>query len=366
MREPRYGCKDMAWGCVPRPFMKNAEEKINADVDHWVDSYPICVPCCLMIPFGWAFRGRGFPNCKKGKRRKRWENGHHQGQQTKYAATRLSPCSVRPRRAEDNISNLGLVPTMGLEDSALSRLPLDVRQEIYSYVFGSQKNSMILVPFKIRAVPEGGSLWDPLRTELNGRRITRDENRFWPQRPALLRTCRQVYIEAILILYTRSTFVITRPELLFRFARCTTAQNFNSIRNLCISIPQEHTPVFSEWDRADSDACVQQWQDLWTAVAGIENLRTLEVDLSTTIGVLYEVPQEDRCDSVLRPIKTIRGLQRFRLNFQIIKGSGRDKTEVPLQEATKILIRQIEAAVMLPRGAPEQEATSSAIEAIKA
>ncbi|KAL8748472.1 MAG: hypothetical protein Q9184_007282 [Pyrenodesmia sp. 2 TL-2023] len=355
----------MAWGCVPRPFMKNAEEKINADVDHWVDSYPIWVPCGLMIPFGWAFRGREFPSCKKGERRKRWENEQHHGQQTKFAETRLSPCSVRPRRAEDNISSLSLDPRMGLEDSVLRRLPLEVRQEIYRYVFGYQNNSMILVPFKIRAVPEGDWLWDPPHMELNGRRITRDDNRFWPQRPALLRTCRQVYVEAIQILYTRSTFVITHPELLFRFARCTTAQNFNSIRNLCISIPQEHTPVFSRWRRADDDACVQQWQNFWIAVAGIAHLRTLEVDLSATIGVLYEIPHEDRCDLLIRPIKEIRGLRRFRLDFKIIIGSGRDKTEVPLHEATKMLIRQIEAAVLSPRGAPEQEATGSVIKAIK-
>ncbi|KAL8928151.1 MAG: hypothetical protein Q9208_001861 [Pyrenodesmia sp. 3 TL-2023] len=360
MREPRYGCKDMAWGRVPRPFVKNAEEKIDADPDHWVDSYPIWVPCGLMIPFGWAFRGRYFPNCKKGNRRKRWESGNHQGQQTKYPETRLSPCSVRPRRAEDNISNLDLDPRMGLKDSILSRLPLEVRQEIYSYVFSNQKNSMILVPFKIRAVPEGDWLWDPLRTDLNGKRITRREDRFWPQRPALLQTCRQVYVEATQILYTRSTFVITHPVLLFRFARCTTARNFNSIRNLCVRIPQNHTPVFSGWDRSDS-ACVQQWQDFWTAVAGIEHLRTLEVDLSTSVGILYEIPQDGRFELAIRPIQKIRGLQRFRLDFTIIK--GRDKIEVPLPETTKTLIRQVEAAVMLPKEAPEQEATSSMIEA---
>ncbi|KAL8901343.1 MAG: hypothetical protein Q9207_005257 [Kuettlingeria erythrocarpa] len=365
MREPHYGCKDMAWGCVQRPFVKKAEEKIGADVDQWVDSYPIWVSCCLMIPFDWLFRGRKFPDCKEGKRkrweherRKRWRKEHFDAanppphrQQIKYVPTRLSPCSVRPRRAEDNISNLDLDPRMGLEDSVLGRLPLEVRQEIYGYVFGHQKNSLILVPFKVRAVPEH-ECWQryPHLAELNGRRITRDDKRFWPERPALLRTCRQVYIEAVHILYTRSAFVITHQEILLRFAKTTSAQNFNSIRNLCISIPQARTPIMSRFGHLYSPSESQRWRDFWTTVAGIECLRTLEVDLCTTIDELDEVSQEEGCQWVIGPIKKLRGLRRFRLDFRIIKGSGigNQKTEVPLEEATKTLVREIEAAVLSP------------------
>ncbi len=365
MHEPHYGCKDMACGCVQWPFVRKAEEKIGADEDHWVDSYPIWVSCCLMIPFGWLFRGRKCPDCKEGKRkrweherRKRWKNEHIDPanpppgrQQIKYVPTRLSPCSVRPRRAEDNISNLDLDPRMGLQDSILGRLPLEVRQEIYGYVFGHQKNSMILVPFKVRAVPEH-ECWQryPHLSELNGRRITRNDKRFWPERPALLRTCRQVYLEALHILYTRSTFIITHQEILLRFAKTTNARNFNSIRNLCISIPQARTPIMSRLCYTYSASEFQRWRDFWTTVAGIECLRTLEVDLCTTINELDEVPQEEGCQSVVGPIRKIRGLRRFRLDFKIIKGSGigNQKTEVPLEEATKAFIREIEARVLSP------------------
>ncbi|KAI4175613.1 MAG: hypothetical protein LQ346_008051 [Caloplaca aetnensis] len=266
----------------------------------------------------------------------------------------MSPCSLRPRRDEDNISSLELDPSVGLEDSLLNRVPLEIRQEIYSYVLGRQDNFLIMVPFKIRAVLDSCT-WDrnhrdhpertdPLDIKANGQRITDQRRRFWPQRTALLCTCRQAYAEAIGLLYTQNTFVITHPQMLFRFAKSIPIQRFNSIRNLRVSFS---TPscgalsywTFNYWRRAE-------WEMFWKLVASMDDLRTLRVDILD-----WTAENLSPHNSLLRDISHIRGLQIFRLNIRRIHrllGAFMDGIEVQ-PEGTNDFIRCIEAAVVLPK-----------------
>lgn len=276
------------------------------------------------------------------------------GQQTKYPETRMSPCSLRPRRDEDNISNHELDPRMGLEDSILHRLPLEIRQVIYSYVLGRQDNFLIMVPFKLRALLDSCT-WDsqhrdhpqrcyPLDVKANGRWITDQRRRFWPQRTALLRICRQVYVEAIGLLYTQNTFVITHPQILFRFAKSIPIQRFNSVRNLRISFSPRNCGVlsywaFNYWRRAE-------WDMFWKLVASMEGLRTLKVDILD--GTADNLSPHN---SLLGDIMHIRGLQMFLLNIRRTRWPlcALDNGEVPLAEGTKNFIQCIKAAVVLPK-----------------
>ncbi len=240
------------------------------------------------------------------------------GQQTKYPETRMSPCSLQPRRDEDNISSLELDPSVGLDGSFLNRLPLEIRQEIYSYVLGRQDNFLIMVPFKIRAVLDSCT-WDsnhrdhperidPLDIKANGQRITDQRRRFWPQRTALLRTCRQAYVEAIELLYTQNMFVITHPQMLYRFAKSIPVERFNSIRNLRISFSTSNCGALSYWSLNYWRQA--EWEMFWKLVASMEDLQTLKVDIL------------DWTDDNLSPHKYllgniihIRGLQNFRFNI---------------------------------------------------
>ncbi|KAL8897972.1 MAG: hypothetical protein Q9207_006933 [Kuettlingeria erythrocarpa] len=267
----------------------------------------------------------------------------------------MSPCSLRPRRDEDNISRLELDPRAGLDDSLLSRLPLEIRHEIYNYVLGRQDNFLIMVPFKIRAVLDSCT-WDsnhldhpersdPLDIKANGQRITDPRRRFWPQRTALLRTCRQAYVEAVGLLYTRNTFVITHPQMLYRFAKSIPVQRFNLIRNLRISFSASNCGVlsywtFNYWRRAE-------WEMFWKLVASMDDLRTLKVDILD--WTYYHLSPYN---SLLRDISHIRGLQIFGLNIRTINrpsDASINEVEVPLAEGTNDCIRGIEAAVVLPK-----------------
>ncbi|KAL8928751.1 MAG: hypothetical protein Q9208_001529 [Pyrenodesmia sp. 3 TL-2023] len=244
---------------------------------------------------------------------------------------------------------------MGLEDSLLHRLPLEIRQVIYGYVLGRQDNFLIMVPFGLRAVLDSCT-WDshhrdhpersdPLDVKANGRRITDQRRRFWPHRTALLRTCRHVYIEAIGLLYTQNTFVITHPQMLFRFAKSIPIQRFNSIRNLRISFSARICGVlsywrFNYWRHAE-------WEMFWKLVASMEGLRTVKVDILD-----WAADNLSPHNSLLGNIIHIRGLQMFRLNVRSIHrplSAFENGVEVPLAEGTKDFIQRIETAVVLPK-----------------
>ncbi|KAI4153826.1 MAG: hypothetical protein L6R39_001496 [Caloplaca ligustica] len=370
--EPHYGCKDMAWGCVLWPFLKNAKRKAKADEDRWRNSYPVWAPCGIMIPFGWLFRGREWPTCRKSPSRRRWETlqrrwalerdrdpqANSSKEQTKYPEPRISPCSLRPRQDEDTISDLDLNLGMSLKKSIMHRLPLEIRQEIYAYVLGTQRNLLILLPFKIRAVPdEGWVSGHPLDADINGRLINCEELRFWPQRTALLRTCRQVYVEAAELLYTRSTFVIKHPHILPRFAQSIPAKRFNSIRHLCVTISLRRCGPSSAY-RPGPGRYIEEWNHLWETAAGIQHLQTLELTLREC--VFRHSPDLDYpiYRAVLEPLLKIRGLRSFHIQFTKLGAhdfeSCPEHTEV-LPESAQSLIRCIKAAVRMPRKEQELE-----------
>ncbi|KAL8931344.1 MAG: hypothetical protein Q9211_007033 [Gyalolechia sp. 1 TL-2023] len=346
----------MAFSFVKWPFLENANKKIKADKGHWVDSYPVWVPCCVMLPFGWLFRGRTWPNCEKSARRRRWESETQYvpppREQTKYPVTRISPCSLRPREEDDNISNLELDQTKGFDLSLLKRLPLEIRQEIYGYVLGRQENCLILLPFKIRAVPEGHhiSKTDVVWASTNGRVISGNGKRFWPQRPALLRTCRQIYTEAISLLYSDNTFIIKHPELLLRFAKAIPPQRLDCIRTLRVCLQPWHCGVVSQWAHTPSRR--EEWESFWRIVAAMQNLMNLDVEI---VDEIYSHPwaEEQNISQILLPsLLRLRGLHTFRLTVNIRHATSyfqRGMEAVPLTRETKALMELIEKLVKLPR-----------------
>ncbi|KAL8727088.1 MAG: hypothetical protein Q9166_006275 [cf. Caloplaca sp. 2 TL-2023] len=350
MREPRYGCKDMAFSLVKWPFLENAERKIHSEGDRWDASYPIWVPCCLMIPFGWLFRGRVWPNLKKSGERRKWEKEQKlrscpARNQTKYPETRISPCSLRPRNNNsDNISTLSLDQDAGLKDSILRRLPLEIRQEIYGYVLGREENYLILLPFKIRAVPEAHTSITSGQAANAAWNMTKNGPYFWAQRPALLRTCRQVYQEAINLLYSGNTFVIKDMRILDYFFKSVPSQRLNAIRSLRISVRRMgyHKMIVGEKTRKSK---LQEWHDAWKAIAAMEHLTMLNVHIEYRMSGSEETDQSDFQD-VLSALIEIKGIKNFELDFGL--SWTRD---VPITDETKALVKWIKERARQPREA---------------
>ena len=314
-----------------------------------------------MILFRYLLPGCERPTLwRKSRHRKRKvaqsgqiEESTSDGGQFKYPETRLSPCSLRPRAEEDNISNLDLISPTDVEKSVLNRLPLELRLMIYSYVLGRDKNLLILTPFKMRALRDES--WSPVFKSVldavgNGAVITREDRRFWPQRTALLRTSRQVYTEAVELLYTGNTFVIRHSEMLSRLSKSIPPQRFNTIRSISVHWTPWQSGILAKWENREP------WCRLWELIASMENLSILEVNILDW-QPLHE--GNSNYTHLIEPISELRGLQEFVLNARQVRyqwdhrpyDSPMNEIEIGIQESTKVFLQHLEETVKLPRGA---------------
>ena len=309
----------MAYGCVPRPFLKNAEARIFNQRNRRDDSYPVWDLGCLLIPVGCLFRGRAWPDCKKEARPTNLERRQHgeysRGEeprprvQTKWPAIRISPCSL-PARTEDdyNISHEDLNMGISVENSMLMRLPMELRQEIYGYVLGREENVLILLPFKVRAVPATHPIavhGDHLNAESNQLWITDEAWRlFWPNRTAILRTCRQVYNEAIDLSYTGNNFVCESLDILSRFkSSIPPHRHLNTVRRLRVSLrsPDRYSP--------------EHYERHWASIIQMHGLRYL--DVSIEIEWIRAEELIDNLARALAPMSSLKGLHRCKIDVRL-------------------------------------------------
>ncbi|KAL8759375.1 MAG: hypothetical protein Q9199_000810 [Rusavskia elegans] len=357
MKEPSYGCKDMAISCVPHPFRSNAKQKTRDEADRRDNSYPVWFPCGLMLPFGWLFRGRMWPTCKKSPERRRWEEevklrNCSESQQTWDPETRMT---LRPRNQKaDRISTLSLDGDRGLVRSGLSRLPLEIRQEIWGYVLGREENTLIMLPFKIRAIPSAHPMpsqdSNPYR---NNWRMMETGPSFWLHRPAILRTCRQIYTEAVDLLYTGNTFVFQTTLILAYFAKAVLPYRFNAIRKVRICFEQDNEPF---WPFCSSQPSIttprEEWNQAWKTIAGMEHLTTLHVSFDSTMAEYWA--DRNACRDMLLPLLNLRGIRDFRLRFGVFvtcPSHGLKMRDVRMTDELelKALVEQVMRRARLPR-----------------
>lgn len=128
-------------------------------------------------------------------------------------------------------------------------------------------------------------------------------------------TCRQVYSEAVDLLYSSNTFVLRDFHTLETFAKSVPPQRLNAIRNLDInyspvdSIPYQHGPTAHYDLPLDLD-----W--IWKIVIGMQGLRHLGIFLEAYSTLILD--DEDREASEVRrlkPLLQLGGLSTFRLEL---------------------------------------------------
>ncbi|KAL8768298.1 MAG: hypothetical protein Q9209_005437 [Squamulea sp. 1 TL-2023] len=264
-------------------------------------------------------------------------------------------------------------------NSLRSRLPLELRRKIYSYALGAPEiNCLIILPSnELLAVRE---------TYAQTRHVIVDtwskfsyKRQFWtffdPDRLALLRTCRQVYTEAVDIFYQVNTFVIKHPYVLERFACTVRYQQFNQIRHLDISVTvfarawmsscEGHFFGRRGWDTFWLCSCNgefhrQQWEAMWSTIIGMRNLQMLNVDVDyrrpsyfRAIGVCQLI--DDHVEDgrqVLQPLLALRGLKEFTLDLKVRYESMESCLCYPVTAETEALMEFIGETATQPRIEP--------------
>ena len=316
---------------VKQPVLDNARVKLQTKSDKWESAYPIGIFGPVVVPWGWLLPHWMLPSTKPK------QEPIHPPTDTGSRDKRLAQLSSLPTSNNAEPQNCFL----------LSKLPLELRQAIYTLVIGNDTFRLISVPWKVIAVPDidgnvsmtqahfSANNLSPLNFiavpnehEQQSQTLTRRTEPLQAAPPlhgrgnALLLTCRHIFNEAIELLYSTNTFIIHDFHTFQTFARSVPAGNLNAIRSFKVhwspetSIPYKHerTPQY--------DLPIQlDW--FWEIVIGMKGIRHLDVYLEAYFeiwqkNVDYEASEKRR----LEPLLTLRGLLSFNLEIGYIAADG--------------------------------------------
>ena len=282
---------------------------------------------------------------------------------------------------EDTLSVLDLAvgEEGGLYASGLTKLPLEIRQEIWGYVLGRERNSLIVIESKLRAVPSAPSSTPAQRChEFNPFFESGDLEKygapFRSNRVAILRTCRQIYIEAVELLYSNNEFVFMNGNVWNYFVNAIKRKRLDAIRHMRIYFGEAdwlvlfHSAKPRSFGDADEDElrgrgreCIirplspyssyqatrrQEWHSYWETIAGMQRLTSLHVEIRYTLSYMFG--DADGCYGLLLPLLQLRGIDlKFKLeNVHCGRGGRSDG----FAYETKELVKRIERTARLPRG----------------
>jgi len=230
-----------------------------------------------------------------------------------------------PRRAltigEHHVEDENAASSAGQSDSPLFRLPLNVREEIYKQVLGVSNIHMVTI--------KGGQILRHMRCKCetcpgfasyvergkwrrewtcDGTKYSHDTNRVLTQ---LLRTCRQIYSEAIGLLYSSNTFSFREPKILQDFVARTLPQRCASITTIHLDLKFALPPgIATDPVKYTADFDENLWKPTWDALANLPGLQNIQIRIHLT-----DAPRPDQQKSLthLRQLKENESLEKCRL-----------------------------------------------------
>ena len=148
-----------------------------------------------------------------------------------------SPCSLRQREHHKNISSVSVAADTNVDCMLLRRLPAELRSAIWAYAIGGDEFCLITIPWKLTTAPHvdpaaAFDTWDDIALSRYHTTSGCAVQPLTPRRTALLKTCRQIYIEAVELLYSTNTFVLHDCDTLVTLSRSIPPQRLDSIRSL--------------------------------------------------------------------------------------------------------------------------------------
>lgn len=235
----------------------------------------------------------------------------------------------------------------------LSRLPPEIRQMIWSYVFGTDTLHLVTIKNKLRHVrcptPNQQSELThhrhccpttPARWRVYDGRVPGHSDRLlYPHtherlpelvsnsNAALLRTCRAIYAETADLLYRNSTFDVDDLYTFIAFTNSVSPRALRAIRKLTVQWMPVWQPLAgldhkgSIYAHTHSDAL---WTQFWARVASLPALAELKLSIDlgrftgTVTGGGAVVVAGQRLPLVLKerwllPLLNVRGLKEFEL-----------------------------------------------------
>lgn len=201
-----------------------------------------------------------------------------------------------------------------VECALLRRLPVELRLEIYTHVLGENLLHVYHVPGRLahkccRTQSKESENW---RLDPNCCRTSRETNLVSEVLElystvvdiALLQTCRQIYVEAIKILYATNTFDINHLQTLIYLSKSVPIQHFATISTLYVTWKSVsyHSQVngIEDWDMFCHVVA--------TKMPGLRHFKLLICDKYGSLS-MPDDPHQDW----IEPLLAIRGLRTFDL-----------------------------------------------------
>ncbi|KAL8933674.1 MAG: hypothetical protein Q9216_006259 [Gyalolechia sp. 2 TL-2023] len=197
----------------------------------------------------------------------------------------------------------------------LSRLPFEIREEIYRYVIAGHLVHVARKGKKLAHVRCYSSWPSDLlrRCRPAAARTCHDYDPLLASTAngnvALLRTCRQIYAEAVNVMYARNTFDFDHQDLFLFFSRSILPQRLAQIRSLELHLQTASIKTTFPW----IEPAPNSWKLMWTTIAeDMPGLKHLRVGLVGKCGDSYPDMESDWW---LRCLLHVKNLQTFHLEY---------------------------------------------------
>lgn len=268
-------------------------------------------------------------------------------------------------RIIDNFSILTVNAFTNESCMLLQRLPLEVRLTIYSHVIGNDRFRIITVPWKVVAVPDTADNVSMAQRYFQPPVFhTAVPNKTSPIHGiGLLISCRQIYQEAINLMYSTNTFIFLDFQSLETFVRSIPPTRLNTIRHLEIRYSPESSIAYQHprTSHYDLPICLNQY---WGLVANMQSLRSLFIRLEaySQSQPWQQFDEFDLCENETKRLEgllRVRGLSTFQLEMAYLQGdSTRTEPYVPaLRKAIMESVTKPREARELPQSLRNSSAT---------
>lgn len=252
----------------------------------------------------------------------------------------------RSKRSKD--VSLSYDPVINTSSHLLARLPLELRRQIYAYVLGNQVVHILLTPTRIAHV----CCASPTHTDFSRTCYPRARQLFVPEPVpippsdiaiGLLLSCRQIYAEALPILYSLNTFDFDDLSAFNLFAKNISPSGLSSIKSLHLKWfagypPLQFAQTKSPTSAPGDDATyLQFWHVLASQMPALTELRM------AIVGSVW-VWRLGLQDPWVQPVKQVKGLDVFDLEIvePLYNYSSKEQTEVFASGLRSIVCRRTE------------------------
>jgi hypothetical protein len=331
------------------PLMDELEEKgpvarvCSTVADVVLGPFVLCY-CLFSMCFGCvgAREGKDTKEAKREEQAKQDEKRAEEIRAWREERRNLEPPPLPTNRRP--LSSIPIHRPAPAEQCALLRLPLEIRRQIITEVLGKSVIHLVQRPNRLGHFLCSGKKWRSAASHAKHPFYDSSRRCFHLQKVpqyhhnepldphlesdgclALAKTCRQIYREAMDILYTTNTFDVNHPQTLIFLARTIRPQRLSSIRSLQITWSnfarrsEVRDVVSRDGNKYPDD--LTTWEDMWDIVGSqMKGLVDLKLKLEMHAQVPGLLPMgpigKQQLQLLLQaPRKQVRGLRNFQLDI---------------------------------------------------